>query len=279
MEDLVLFIPGMWGNQATVDVALKELAPPGVKTKALTLPGHAYLDPKDRALASTSISEYRAYVIREVKQLSQRYRLTVVGHSMGGLFALMAASEGLAHSLVLLAPGAPKGVGNLSLTLLPLIASVTVHQVWSVKPWSRPYVPGPWVANYTLLGNLSPEVKQRVIAGLVGESLRALNENLSAPAVAWLTLAPCTPHPRAVDLEKVKCPVFLVFGSKDRITPPKIGDQLMARIPSNSKSVHVLVKDACHWLFEEPAWKQDFEKEEALRIRIRAWIAARLEER
>jgi pimeloyl-ACP methyl ester carboxylesterase len=279
MEDLVLFIPGMWGNQATVEVALNEIAPPGVRTMALTLPGHAYFDPKDRALASASISEYRAYVVREVRQLSQHYRLIIVGHSMGGLLAMMAAEEGLAHALVLLAPGAPKGVGNLSPTLLPLIASVTVHQIWSVIPWSRPHVPGPWVASYTLLGTLTPEVKQRVIADLVGESLRALNENLSAPAVAWLTLAPCTPHPRRVDLSKVRCPVFLVFGSKDRITPPKIGDQLMAKFPSNPKSVHILVKDACHWIFEEPSWKSDPENEEALHTRIRAWIAARLKER
>lgn len=259
-------IHGMWGTNETLAEVARQIAPTGVEIDHLSYMGHEQFDPNDSDLAKASISIFRDDVIRQLGVLKQEDRLILVGHSMGALLALQAAAKGLAHALVLLPPGAPAGVKNFSPSLFPLIASVGLHQVISIIPWRRPYKPSRRLAKRMLMRNMSEEAMDRVYAGMIGESLRALNENLSATIVAWITFAPGTENPRAVDFEQVTCPIFCVFGDEDRITPVKIGRQLKALLgKKNQSSKFIEVAGAGHWLFEEPCWA-------ALVPQIKAWI-------
>lgn len=256
---------------------LNALAALGLPSEGLTLPGHAAFDPLDNALACASISSYRSYVVEEVRRRAETKRVILVGHSMGGVLSLMAAEEGLVHALVLLAPAAPAGVGNLAWSVWPLVKEATFHQMKSgLRPWSRPYVPSADVARWMFASGLAETAQDTIIGGLVGESLRAMSENLSPLAVAWLTLSPRTPNPRLVNFAAIQCPVLIVFGDNDKIAPPKISRAIRQRLPFNALSDAIEIPGACHWISAEPRWLVGEAGQPSLSTRIVDWIGSTL---
>src|SRR5580698_6267469 len=76
----------------------------GYRVQAPDLPGHAATAPPDAALG-LSMSDYAAAVARDAAALPEPPVL--IGHSMGGLVSLMAASKAKVRSVILLAPSAP----------------------------------------------------------------------------------------------------------------------------------------------------------------------------
>jgi pimeloyl-ACP methyl ester carboxylesterase len=271
----LLGVPGMWSQRNTLLPALQSLAEiGGWHCDVITLPGHETGE-CDLELGRRSISAYRKYVLAELTVRAATHRLIVVGHSMGGLLALMAAEAGLASALILLAPAAPKGISTLSVSwpMTSLLLEVSLHQTkGGFSPWGKGFIPSEKLFGKLLANGLAPEIQRRVFELLVPESVRALNENLSAPGVALVTGRPfSTTHPRKVNLSAITCPVFIAVGTEDKITPPSISEGISRGLKNSARKL-LRVENACHWIFEENSWSSGSNESHHVRDKIVTWI-------
>jgi len=105
-KDAVVLIHGSWGSSAMWMTYIQFLSQDGWDVYALDLRGHGK---SDGSVAGTTMGEYA----RDVHQVVTEHDLhnpVVVGHSMGGLIALMYAAEHGAKAVVSIDPSPPKEV-------------------------------------------------------------------------------------------------------------------------------------------------------------------------
>lgn len=165
----------------------------------------------------------------------------VIGHSMGGLVAQLAAARAHVSGLILLAPSAPWGVTGSS----PEEAASAVS-LYALGPfWSMSAIdPSKDLARRYLVDRLPREGRRWVYERLRPESGRALFETLNW----WLdpfasTLVP--PH-------SIRAPVLGIAGGADAIHPVATVRATVSRL-GGSLSV---AKGASHWLPGEPGWEE-----------------------
>ncbi|MEN6320427.1 MAG: alpha/beta hydrolase [Syntrophaceae bacterium] len=188
-------------------------------------------------LGSTSILDYVSDMEKEIKKLDSPP--IVIGHSMGGLIAQIIGSRGMAKSLVLLSPAAPWGIN-------PVTVSV-VKSAWMNKSrfvfWNEPVQPTFDGTVYSTLHLMSPEDQSKIYQKFTYESGQALWE---------IGLWPFDLNRASkVDESKVTCPVLVISGSEDRITPSKIGWKIADKYNAAfRKYVH-----HAHWIIGEPGWE------------------------
>lgn len=202
------------------------------------LPGHEDL-PHRRAVAGLSMSDYAGAVARVIA--AQERPPVVIGHSLGGLVAQLAAARARISGLILLAPSAPWGVTGSS----PEEAA-SAMSLYALGPlWPMAAVdPSRDMARRYLVDRLPREGRRWVYERMRPESGRALFETLNW----WLdpfatTLVP--PH-------SIRAPVLGVAGGADAIHPVATVRATVSRL-SGSLSI---ARDASHWLLGEPGWEE-----------------------
>jgi pimeloyl-ACP methyl ester carboxylesterase len=174
---------------------------------------------------------------------------------MGGLLAQMLAARGLARAVVLLAPAAPAGVWA--------IGPSVVRSFWGILTtwafWRKPVRQTFEAASYSLLHRMPPE-EQRAVYGRFGpESGRAFFEIglwLLDIRRAW-----------RVDAQKIDCPMLVVGGREDRMTPP----WALRGVARRYRATYREYEHHAHWLIGEPGW-QDIAGE------VLAWMNAQVSE-
>jgi pimeloyl-ACP methyl ester carboxylesterase len=194
----------------------------------------------DSMLGKTSLLDYVNDLEQEILQLNMEP--IVMGHSMGGLLAQILGSRDLAKALVLLTPAPPSGIMSLS--------PGTIKCFWNVlAKW------GFWkTANrqifdeavYSLL-HLMPEDQQKIIFDkFVYESGRAASE-----IGFWFLDSKRASY---VDSIKIKCPVLVISGSEDRITPATIVEKIAKKY--EPLSTYRSFENHAHWVIGEPGWQE-----------------------
>ena len=133
MAKLAVFIHGMWGTPDVWRNWRSRLEARGWQTLAPALrhhdaPPHA---PPD-ALGVTSLLDYAADLERELRALPEKP--VVIGHSMGGLIALLLCARGLARAGVLLTPAAPASVIAIRPSNFVAFARIQMKWGWWRKP-------------------------------------------------------------------------------------------------------------------------------------------------
>jgi len=171
----------------------------------------------DPWLAHTSIADYTRDVAELIAGLPEPP--VVVGHSMGAIVGQQLAARGLAHSLVLLASGAPWGIlpstdDELALAMGLLQASPF---------WDRALNPSFEVACRDSLAGLDAAAQRRVFDCFSPESGRALFE-----LFFWMFDKART---TAIDTVKVACPVLVVSGSDDKVISATTGRKIARLYP------------------------------------------------
>jgi pimeloyl-ACP methyl ester carboxylesterase len=146
--------------------------------------------------------------------------VALVGHSTGGLAALLAAarlaSEVKLEKLLLLSPAAPAGVNAFTWANLPVFLPAVLG--------GGRALPSP--ARYTALfmNRQDRDLRRRIYPRLVAEPRAFIRE----VALPWL-------HPHgAAQLRFGEAPSFatrILVGAGDRSTPPRVQRDLAARIP------------------------------------------------
>lgn len=106
---------------------------------------------------------------------------------------------------------------------------------------------------YSVLNLMSPEERREIYSKFVPESGRT-----AAEIAFWMLDKRGAAR---VDTLKVTCPVLVVGGSLDKITPVVTTKLIAAKYPG--LSTYKEYPDHSHWVLEEPGWQQIAEDVEA----------------
>jgi len=242
MADTVFMIHGMWGSAWYWQNYKNVFEKAGYRCVTTTLRYHD-MDPKaapDPRLGSTSLLDYAEDLEREVRGLSDKP--IIVGHSMGGLLAQMLGSRGLAKALVLLTPASPSGIIPIRLSVIRSFLSVLLR--WGF--WRRPMRQTTNEAVYSMLQLLSPSEQRNAYERFVYESGRAFCEIGFWP----LDLRGAA----RVDESKVTCPMLVIGGAQDRITPVSVVRRVAKKY--HKVAAYKEFSNHAHWVVGEPQWEE-----------------------
>lgn len=196
-------------------------------------------EPPHPLLGNTSLLDYAEDLEREIRKFENPPLL--MGHSMGGLLAQILASRGLATALVLLTPASPHGI----MALKPSV----IKSFWSVmKKWGFWKKPMRITFNetvYSILNMLPVEERREIYDKFVCESGRAAFE-----IGFWLF---DSKGAAKVNESKVICPVLVVAGAEDRITPASVVRKVAKKY--EAVSTYKEFENHAHWVIGEPGWE------------------------
>ena len=203
---------------------------------ALDLPGHAADSPRG-SLTGTSMSAY-ARAVREAID-AQPEPPVLIGHSLGGLVAQMAASRSRVAGLILLAPSSPWGVtGSTAEEAISAVALYALGPYWALAV--DPDYPS---AKRYLFDRLPKAARRATFQRLTPESGRALWETLNW----WLDPFATTLVPAG----GIAAPVLALAGGKDGIHPAATVRATAQRIGGETR----VFNEMSHWLVGEPGWE------------------------
>ncbi len=238
----IFMIHGMWGGKWLWDNYIKFFEREGYKCIATTLRYHD-VDPNQEPhpeLGTTSLSDYISDLEKEISELDEKP--IIMGHSMGGLLAQILGSKGLAETLVLLTPAAPAGIW--------VIKPSVMKSFWSVQTkwafWKKPMRITFNEAVYSMLALLSPEQQKETYVKFVYESGKATTE------IGYWFLD--KNRNSGVDETKVTCPVLVIAGSLDKITPASVVKKVAEKY--KSVSTYKEFENHAHWVIGEPKWEE-----------------------
>ncbi len=242
MAETIVMIHGMWGGGWYWDNYRKFFEGKGYRCITPTLRFHD-MDPKgipNPQLGTTSLLDYAQDLEDEIRKLDTRPIL--IGHSMGGLLSQILGSRGLAKALVLLTPASPRGIMAITPSVLKSFQSVLMG--WGF--WKKPRRQTFNEAVYSMLQLLSPEERKNVYDRFVYESGRAASE-----IGFWYFDAK---KANRVDEKKLSCPVLVIAGSLDKITPASVVRKVARKY--GTLATYKEFPNHAHWVVAEPGWQE-----------------------
>ena len=237
----IVFIHGMWSKPEVWDFYRPRFEAAGFKTHspALRLHDGPPGEPAPPELGSLSLKAYVEDLSAFIDSLSSKPVL--VGHSMGGLLSQILASKGRARAAVLLTPAAPRGI----LTITPSVFVIFLRMMARWGFWRKPTFPSYRIVRWGILHEITDEEARLVYGEMMWESGRATAE------IAYSLLDPGraahVPH------EKVTCPLLVVAGTKDRITPASVCRKIARRYGDLAEFAEY--PHHAHWVLGEPGWE------------------------
>lgn len=242
MSETIVMIHGMWGGAWYWENYAEYFEKKGYHCIRPTLRFHDMEPNKvpNPQLGTTSLLDYAEDLEKEIRKLDTTPIL--MGHSMGGLLTQILGSRGLAKVLVLLTPASPHGI----MALTPSV----IRSFWSALTkwgfWRKPHRQTFNEAVYSMLHLLPGEEQKETFDKFVYES------GLAACEIGfWLF---DSKRASKVDESKVTCPVLVVAGTEDRITPASV----VRKVAQKYKAVSTYKEFAnhAHWVIMEPGWEE-----------------------
>lgn len=241
MAGMAVFIHGMWG---TPEVWRNWRAFAEARSWRTVAPALRYHDASPLtpppALATTSLIDYVADLETYLRALPEKP--VVVGHSMGGLIALLLCARGLARAGVLLTPAAPASV--MALRPSNLLAFLRIQTTWGW--WRKSHRATLAEALSHTFNTTDPNEGRERHAAFVHDSGRALFEM----ALPWLDRGKAT----TVDPRRVTVPLLFVAAEKDKLTPPGVVRRAAACFAA--VATYREYPGQGHWVPGQPGWEQ-----------------------
>ena len=251
MSKTIFMIHGMWGGGWYWDKFQGYFEGKGYRCIAPYLRHHDINpdDPPPSGLGKTSLLDYADDLEREISALDEKP--IIMGHSMGGLLAQILASRDLAEAAVLITPASPAGINAFTWSVLKIFQEVLLKWGFWRKPTQLSYEK----AVYATMEKLPVEERRYIYNRCVWESGRATTE-----VGFWFVGV----KGAQVDSSKVTCPLLVISGSEDRITPAKV----VKKVAEYYKplATYMEIGGHAHWVLREPGW-------EKLAGYIYAWLA------
>ncbi|MEO5356666.1 MAG: alpha/beta hydrolase [Nitrospirae bacterium YQR-1] len=207
-------------------------------TPDLRLHGVNPHDKPAQGIAALSLRDYVSDICNELSALDDK--AVLIGHSMGGLLAQLAAQSVPVRALVLIEPAPPAGLYPKKAAVIQGIFALLRYGLF----WKVPVRPSFAQAVVTSLHNLPPQRQHEVHSRFVYESGRALSEIgfsvLDRKKAAY------------VDEKRITSPVLVIAGGMDRIISPK----LALAISSKYKNcTYKEFPEHAHWIIQEQGWE------------------------
>jgi pimeloyl-ACP methyl ester carboxylesterase len=202
----VVFVHGAGLDHSWFGLQSRYFGYHGWNVLALDLPGHG----RSPGPPLPSIEAMADWVCEVLKNLKIQ-KASVVGHSMGSLVALEFAARhpAQAERIALIAVGFPMKVAEpfLEAARKDDYAAFDMHTIWghaAQVPLGANPNPGMWMNGDTLAR------LERLAPGVLYNDLKASNDYAAGMESA----------------AKVKCPVLMILGQRDMMTPPKTASSL-----------------------------------------------------
>jgi len=231
----VVIVHGMWSTPEALADLRKHFEAGGHTVYTPALPYHKPMAEMDRAtqagLAKSGIGTYVA-AIRQLVQGLDRPPI-LIGHSMGALIAQLVAQRTDIEGLVLISSAPPAGINAWSWSVIRTFG----HNLFKFPMWKVLTDLRPENIRYGIANTQSVEVQRDILRLSTYESGLA-----SFQLGMWfLFRRPAT----RLDTAAIRCPVLLVSGREDRITPIQVQRKLAQRY--GSKATLVELPGVCHW--------------------------------
>jgi len=225
----LLFVHGYFGLAIAFERMMNCLAAKGHRCVAIDLRGHGD-STLSGDLGKVSIQDYADDVDRVARLLGDPI---IIGHSMGGLLAQLAAVRGVAKGIVLMSPAPPRGIPVLSLNL-------AIHQAKYMPAiiTSNVVVPGRSDLRALVLNRVPESEREALLDLMVPDSGRAAFQ-MSVLGVP-------------IDRAKVKVPVLVIAGDQDLFIPLSRSERVARRYDA---PIHV-APGRGHMLIIEPGYEQ-----------------------
>lgn len=251
MTEHIVMIHGMWGGAWCWEHYQPYFESRGYRCLTPTLRHHDVLpqDPPPAGLGTIGLKDYADDLETLIRELDAPP--IIMGHSMGGLLAQILGARGLGKRLVLLTPASPAGINALKFSVVRSFWSVLSKWSFWRKPHRIPY----GAAVYAMMHRLPPDQRRREYQRLVFESGRA-----AAEIGFWLL---DFNGGARVDAARVTCPVLVVAGAEDRITPAVVSGKIARKYAA--VSTYKEFAGHAHWVIGEPGW-------EKIAAYVQAWI-------
>ena len=224
----VLCLHGLFAGSWVYEQLLPLIAERGHPAAALSFRGHPPAPPIP-SIGRTSIAAYCHDAAEAAKALD---RPIVIGHSLGGLVALLLASRNLVRAAVLVSSAPPRGINVVSLPLL-----LRMPRYLPALLFSRAFLPRPRDLDALVLNRVPVAEREHHRVRFVPDSGRAARQAALGTSDA--------------DLTATRTPLLVVSGDEDRFVPLGVARRIAQRYDA---PLHV-ARGHGHFLFGERGWE------------------------
>jgi len=242
----VVLIHGMWSRPQVWENFRHFFEARGYRVLTPTLRHHdiePWTEP-DPALATTSLLDYADDLEAEIAGLDEKP--FVIGHSMGGTLAQMLAARGLIRGATLLATAHCAPV----ITLPPSVVMIFLREIMMTPFWRWTFLPSYKAMRRAMLNGLNERDARNLYASLIPESGRSFFE------LAFWYLD--KRHAALIDPAKIACPLLMLTGMDDRLTPLSMARRTAEHYGSKARLEEL--PGHAHWLPGEPGWEHIAER-------------------
>ena len=226
----VLCLPGLFAGAWVFERLLPLLAARGYPASAISYRGHPPLPPLT-TIGRQSVTDFAFDASVAARALD---RPIVIGHSLGGLVALMLAGRNLIRAAVLVSPAPPRGISVLSPPILLRMASYLPALLLS-----RPFLPKAAHLDALVLNRVPTSDRAGIRNRFVPDSGRAAREL----ALGVFKLPPGT----------IRAPLLVVGAEHDRFIPVGVARRIAVHYHA---PFHVAAGHG-HFLLSEPGWESE----------------------
>jgi pimeloyl-ACP methyl ester carboxylesterase len=225
----VLCLHGLFAGSWVFERLLPLIAARGHPAAALSFRGH----PPAPALPSIGRASVAAYCHDAAEAARMLDRPIVIGHSLGGLVALLLAARNLVRAVVLVSSAPPRGITVLSPALV-----LRMPRYLPALLLSRPFLPRPRDLDALVLNRMPPAEREIQRSRFVADSGRAARQ---------AAFGSCE-----VDLHAARTPLLVVGADEDRFVPLGVARRIAERFDA---PLQVALGHG-HFLFGEPGWEE-----------------------